>query len=91
MLLIDLNPFSHPTDPLLFTWEELGVWEGPATILLVESGLVQPSALHSCRVPKVCPQLLAAQGIPKIHVHIYWQLKVYPRYVHSYWQPKVYP
>ena len=53
-MLVDLNPFSALTDPLLFSWEELQGWVGPAELRLVGSGCVQPSSLHAYRLPQVC-------------------------------------
>ncbi len=52
-LLVDLNPFSPPTDPLLFDWEELRGWAGPSEVRLVEDGCVQPSPLQVHRLPQV--------------------------------------
>lgn len=52
--LMDFNPFCPMTDPLLFSWEELVTLDThPPLMKVVESpGVVQPSDLYQCRLPK---------------------------------------
>ena len=53
MVLVDLNPFSLLTDPLLYTWEELEAWHGAVELRLVDASCIQPSQHQAFRLPKV--------------------------------------
>ncbi|KAL5517345.1 hypothetical protein EMCRGX_G002879 [Ephydatia muelleri] len=56
--LMDFNPFCPMTDPLLFTWEELARLDTELPVVrVVESpGVMRPSDLYQCRLPKVVLQ-----------------------------------
>ena len=63
MRLVDFNPFTRSTDPLLFSWEELAGGTSPnegetprdsPMIRVVEEGeSIQPHPLEDFRYPQV--------------------------------------
>lgn len=53
-MLVDFNPFSAKTDPLLYTWDELEAWQGEGPdVRLVDVGCIQPAVSQSYKLPQV--------------------------------------
>jgi hypothetical protein len=50
VFILGFNPFLEPTDPLLFTWEELNALENFQFRIVLEDK-IKPSELSSFRVP----------------------------------------
>lgn len=65
LLLLDLNPFSPLTDPLLYAWEELEAWQGAAEVRLVNPSCIQPFHYQGCRLPKDIIDLSTGEDIHK--------------------------
>lgn len=65
MVLVDLNPFSLLTDPLLYTWEELEAWHGAVELRLVDASCIQPSQHQAFRLPKDIIDLSTGEDIHK--------------------------
>ncbi len=71
--LVDFNPYCPMTDPLLFTWEQLtsgavaamAAQEQLPVLRLVDGMSIQPSDLHTHRLPQDIIDLTSGEDIHK--------------------------